>query len=171
MLRSGKFPRLRLSDRFQRKRSFRKPKKLPASFIGEWPFGRVCVAAPVEAPLIVVMKAGVGQFGTRHQNKLSLKIREVTADFAVAGLELRHNTFIHGFEKALAGIQNLFADLRLKVLLKPIKGGVDLRLVTGGLHNFENAALDIDAPLNDPSTSSLAPNTPWNRLNFSLSSS
>src|SRR5947207_3108161 len=72
----------------------------------------------------------------------------MTADFSITQLELRHHPLVNRFQKSLAGIQHLLADLGLKVFLKFVEGRIDLRLVTCRLHDLKDATLDVNAAFN-----------------------
>src|SRR5262249_32644965 len=93
------FPCLGTADRFESECAFGEAEEFPPFLISERPFGRVCVAVPIEATLVIVMEANARQFGSRYEKKQLLEIGQVTADFTVARLKLRHHTLVNVFQK------------------------------------------------------------------------
>ncbi len=55
-----KTARLGTGDRLDCERPFRKAEEFPSLFVGEWPFGRIGVAALIEATFIVRMETDFG---------------------------------------------------------------------------------------------------------------
>src|SRR5580704_4738297 len=78
---------------------------------------------------------------------MPLEIGQIPPDLPLTGLQDRDDPFIDVFEKTPAGVENLLADLSLKLGLQGVEGGVDLGFGASVLNDLQNALLDVDAAL------------------------
>src|SRR5262249_6634704 len=143
-------PGLRAVDDVGSQRSLDEPEEFPSFPVSQRPFCGVSIALVIEAPLVIFMEMRLRKFRACHEQQRTVEMRKVPLNFAVARLELADDLLIQVLQQALARIEHLPVDLGLKLRLQRVELRVNRVLVSCFLHDFEYAALDVDATLDYP---------------------
>src|SRR5690606_13306577 len=99
----------------------------------------------VEALRMVIMEAGFRQLGPCEPEKCPLEVTDGGNDGLTTSEKALDHPIVHFGQQLVACVLLGLIDLDAEFGLKAIEGSVDLVIVSAGLHDIQNAALDVDA--------------------------